>query len=500
MKRTLWVSFFLLMTILAHVKAGAVTYYIDYELGADSNDGTPVSAPWKHHPFMAGWTGGSKYVHSPGDRFIFKGGVTWRADAFPLTLDVGGEAGNQDYYGVDENWYGGDAWTRPIFDGEGRMGVLIAIGSGSHIVLDGIEGRDVLFDAAWGPGIISIGEGPRDIRISNCYLHKWTLLDSLTNDDAHGGVIVNTRNVPEGIVIDSCTISNAEYSSVKNNGVGVLNVRAVRNSTIHDVPTAILFAGEVDGNHIYNINYPVPSFDSSYHTNVIYMAAQSSISGYQYVSNNVIHDIGAGTGIYMEPCFGDTGKGYSTQFVFNNIVYNSYNGGGGIILADPEGGEGPCGEVYIYQNTLQTHDASQIGMVRTLENHAGINQIDVLVSRNNHYIGPSGEWDLALARRPSSRSNLLMSNETAAASGYGVANCFKPSTATSETVDQGSPIACGACRGVERAISGFKRGTGNGWDIGAHEWSDVVAADDSIPFEADARCRQEGPCGEQGRE
>lgn len=462
----------ILMIVVTQGAASGRTYYIDFEAGSDSNDGTASVAAWKRHPFMAGWGGGSKYVHSPGDRFIFKGGVVWTADAFPLTIPVGGVDGNPDYYGIDKAWHNGDAWSRPVFDGEGKASEMIAISTGSHIVLDGIEGRDLVFNSAWGVGIITIYGTPRHITIRNCFLHKWTVNDSIHNDDAHGGVIVNTRNIPVGIVIDECTISNSEYSAVKNNGTAVLNVRTVRNSTIHDVTTAILFAGEVYNNHIYNINHPNPSFDPNHHTNLMYVAAQSSISPFQYVYNNVIHDIASGTGIYMEPCWGDTSHGYVTQFVYNNIVFNAYNGGGGIVSVDPESGAGPCGKVYVYQNTLQMPDESQIGMVRSLANHNGVNQIGTLVTRNNHYIGPHGEWDVGLARHWSSRNNLQMSNSEATAAGYHAGNCFRPTTGTSATVDKARAVRCTACPGIDKDISGVvARGYGAGWDIGAHEWS-----------------------------
>src|SRR5258708_3190865 len=63
--------------------AGLHTYYIDFEAGSDANDGATKQTPWKLAPTMAGWQGGGKYVHAVGDRFIFKGGVAWKApDAF----------------------------------------------------------------------------------------------------------------------------------------------------------------------------------------------------------------------------------------------------------------------------------------------------------------------------------------------------------------------------------------------------------------------------------
>src|ERR1700736_4531383 len=98
--------------------ASAATYYIDYSSGSDSNNGTSKNTPWKRHPYMAGRSG--SYSHQAGDRFIFKGGVTWPHDCWGLNLHGnGGNASAYDYYGVDQTWFTGASWTRPKFDAQG---------------------------------------------------------------------------------------------------------------------------------------------------------------------------------------------------------------------------------------------------------------------------------------------------------------------------------------------------------------------------------------------
>ena len=97
--------FALLVILFAAMPCRAATYYIDYASGADGNNGAAKATPLKHHPYMTGWTG--SYSHSAGDRFIFKGGVTWPNACFPLTVQAGGASGTPDYYGVDATWYTG---------------------------------------------------------------------------------------------------------------------------------------------------------------------------------------------------------------------------------------------------------------------------------------------------------------------------------------------------------------------------------------------------------
>jgi hypothetical protein len=56
----------------------AATFYIDFAFGADNNVGASKTAPWKHSPGMPGCTSNCLgHAPAPGDRFIFKGGVTW---------------------------------------------------------------------------------------------------------------------------------------------------------------------------------------------------------------------------------------------------------------------------------------------------------------------------------------------------------------------------------------------------------------------------------------
>ncbi len=58
------------------------TYYIDYDGGSDSNDGTS-SLPFKHHPWDSNATGQAALVTlGAGDMTVFKGGVVYRGYLF----------------------------------------------------------------------------------------------------------------------------------------------------------------------------------------------------------------------------------------------------------------------------------------------------------------------------------------------------------------------------------------------------------------------------------
>lgn len=104
----------LLIALSAVSDTFAATYYVDYVGGSDANAGTATGTAWKRCPGMNGFVG--TYTHAAGDRFIFKGGVTWTSNCFPWTIGYSGSAGNVDTYTTDHAWYSGGEWSQPVFD------------------------------------------------------------------------------------------------------------------------------------------------------------------------------------------------------------------------------------------------------------------------------------------------------------------------------------------------------------------------------------------------
>ncbi len=100
------------------------TYYVDYASGSDANDGLAKTAggghgPWKDMPGAQHATGVvAAYTMTAGDQIIFKGGVDWAMNTIGCwALPAGhGTAGNPVYFGVDQTWFAGSSWTRPILD------------------------------------------------------------------------------------------------------------------------------------------------------------------------------------------------------------------------------------------------------------------------------------------------------------------------------------------------------------------------------------------------
>ncbi|HVN81756.1 MAG TPA: hypothetical protein VMW38_22415 [Terriglobia bacterium] len=122
--------------------------------GSDSNSGTSESSPWQHAPGMPNCAANCK-AHTPaaGEGFIFRGGDTWHFGNSSLSPYTGGTWdmysstwGNGAtcigfglptsgciYYGVDQNWFSGNAWARPVLTGDNPASTSL-VGSCAHQV------------------------------------------------------------------------------------------------------------------------------------------------------------------------------------------------------------------------------------------------------------------------------------------------------------------------------------------------------------------------------
>ena len=162
-------------TIIMASQLAAATYYIDYNGGLDSNNGTSTNSSWKRCPGMVGFSG--TYSHAVGDLFMFKGGITWPSNCFPLTVRFSGGAGANDQYIGNGTWYSGGTWTYPVFDGgnvqNGYSSGLIAGGTRSNLFLSKLKLVNVgsLTD---GSGC-AISASGNNVEISYCYLEPMSI-------------------------------------------------------------------------------------------------------------------------------------------------------------------------------------------------------------------------------------------------------------------------------------------------------------------------------------
>jgi hypothetical protein len=147
-----WLS--LVIAFLVAVSAQAANYYVDFNAANDSANGTTTSTPWKRCPGMAGFSG--SYAHQNGDRFIFKGGVTWPHACFPLNISVGGASNNRDLYGTDVTWFAGGSFSRPVFDQQFAPSSYTIFITAANVNVDNLEFANSNGPSFFGSAVIAV--------------------------------------------------------------------------------------------------------------------------------------------------------------------------------------------------------------------------------------------------------------------------------------------------------------------------------------------------------
>lgn len=443
----------LLLLCLFASSLQAATYYIDYASGADTNAGSKT-APWKRHPYMRGW--GGTYSAQAGDRFIFKGGVVWPGATLPMKPTVSGASGNPMYYGIDQTWYSGAAWSRPCLDGEYAVSTGIDIGSLNWLTFEGLELKRVTSSASYGYGLFQ-GGAPSNILLRNLYVHGWQTTSS--TDDAHGGVVMmGYSSGVDTLVMENCEIENSENQS-RWNGVAVRMWGTIRNCKIHHNSSAVLFCLDFDGNDLYNICHPVAGFDGAYHFNGVYLDAATVSKNLGYFRNNRVRDCGGGANMaYLNPRS-------AKLYCYNNVFWGEISDQRAIEVEPYNYGAGGAdGEVYIYNNTGFIESSSPFIHV---VNRGGNPKVAKMVTQNNHVIGTSvsvHDGNSTSVGTITDSNNLVQTGTVASGQGYTSANHWAPTGTSSSTVNQGISVATLFTKDIN----------GNGrvapWDIGAYEF------------------------------
>jgi hypothetical protein len=433
------------------LNAGATSYYIDYGAGADGNAGTLAAAPWKRHPYMKGFTGA--YSHHAGDRFIFKGGVTWPNACFSMAIGSGGSSAAPDYYGVDRAWYAGTNWTRPIFNAAAAAmaGLSYVSISADYVTVDGIEFTGFYWDAShtsWNLSMISPGAS-LNVTVLNCYMHNWS-------HDSYGNGCRDDMSI-------ICGPSSATYSGAGNYISNCIVVGPVEaggygscRGGIYQWPRAYncTFSNVVDGCLPNTANAEVAGcnigpilesfqqpFDNLDHPNGVEQLGNGTIS----IHHNIIHDTVAIT-IFV-------GNPGNAAYIYDNLIYNSKP-----IPIQADGRSG-TGQMYVYNNTIVYGSGA-------LANNG---TAWTLVARNNHFIGGGGGFG---GYNPVTQDhNLTQTAAVAMTAGYTSGNQWKPTGATSATVDQGTSIAL-----FGTDLLNVTRPQGAAWDIGAYEYVRFLVA------------------------
>ncbi|MFA5962252.1 MAG: hypothetical protein WC848_06225 [Parcubacteria group bacterium] len=526
LKPKLFFCFIVFFSIFGLAKnSHAATYYIDYSNGSDTNNGTSTSTPWKLAPGMRGCsvgdTGGNcnaKRVSggTPGDRFIFKGGVTWPRAALSFNWYFGsGTTANPIYFGVDKAWYAGGAWSRPVMDAEDNEPypspenyyTMMAI-YGDGFVVDNLEFKGLAQLADTNPiypGMLTVGTSiasVQGIEVKNCYFHGWS----------HGGTAVHDNMMVLSTVLWDTPDMNLKIHDNVWDG----------SDTTKDM--ALAYKGSAG--HFYN-NYVGDMSNMYVGVNEGYMWGNSFIN------------IGIGRGIdctfingvsdyFSFDCttHGNTDETYGTHYGYYNN-YSDHVGGGANLIYYPE----PSGSTTVFNNVVvdDGNQTMQLGaLYMTPSNTFGYNifnntfqvtatngtinggtgggdgsRFSFAKIQNNHIISSPIGSSINMSNITTTTTqdhNLDQTAEVALAAGYlsTQTHPYSPQASNSSTVNSGTVLSL-ICSGlsdvapsliataclsdttlgvtydaVNHAVTGDGKAAilrGASWDIGAYEYA-----------------------------
>jgi hypothetical protein len=426
-------------TLVTLSSLGITSCYFIAANGADTNAGTTEGAPWAHAPGMANATGNPASVWSgklpAGTGLIFRGGDTWHfgnSSASPYTggtlnFNVSpypmGTSTNPIYLGVDQSWYSGGSWVRPVFTADNPLCNGNTLGSnclsgtdtfgqtyyyvntcayqtsgGTNNILDVSGLQYYIVDNFEMTGLCQSSVGQPNSH--DTYVSYHSICNSgpcssaaplvLMNNYIHGASHLKYA-APNGSA--GCTSStvciniSAFWGAVVNNSVGeTIQDNVVDFADSDPVGENLTLAG------FYNVAYNVFRYTTQglmgtfhlFHDNLYEYYFENGHSnliesmdpaGTNAFYNNVFRHLetsgGGGVGIWLGPTKG------ATDFFFNNVMYDTgaieYFNIGGTALTQVEG------NYVIFNNTFQANVAQPI--LRCINYTNG-----TVANTNNHFI------------------------------------------------------------------------------------------------------------------
>ena len=453
------------------------TYYVDFASGANTNSGISKNSPWKYAPGMSGCAlNCAVFGLQPGDRVIFKGGVAWDVTAFPLKVNASGTSGNPIYFGVDQTWFAGAAWSRPVFNLVNTTwhAAPIVANAVNFVTFDNLEIKNEEVDNtdSFPPRSAITVNGGSNITIQNCYIHGWSIQQPLSGSDNSptGGVAFYNGSVAG--TVQNCVFDGSPES---DSGVAIYGGSAIHGNVIENVPNGIVItdsSADVSGNQIFDVPYSVDPVENS---SAIFAFSGASIH------NNIVHDLVPGaSALQLEAGAGGTGN---TQYVFNNLVWNV---GDAAPIEMSSAFLGPVSQSnqFIYNNTLS--GGSTAGCITVDPSYFVPTNLTV---QNNHCISDTpatsawcwnqsgGNFDCGSVTNVTFGNNVLMTSSAAASAGYTLTASFQPSVPASATVGVGLNLSA-SCTTIGLPLCSdllqvLRPSGSTAWDAGAYQFQSV---------------------------
>lgn len=497
----------------------AVTYYVDYAGGSDSNNGTSPTTSFRHSPGDPNCYGTCASTSlSAGDKVIFKGGVVYNSSTanFRGTIEVnwagsGDADGSRIIYDGDSGTYAprwGSGTARAIIDGNGSQDYLFYFPSvKNYVIINNFELRNG-YEAGNRGKLIMADNASTYVNVSNCVFHDggnptlpnlsgigiymagsyWKIFNNIFYDcydtaiHMHGRASYNkvynneiTDKIIWGIVLASLNSSDNQTSN------------SIYNNSIHDIyyydgkgphtdfiylqliGTATISDTRIYNNRFYNsVNFGDGSSPSHYGGTAMLFAQNSAENGLggsindTYIYNNVFFNPHS----YPAVSFGSKG---SNVYIYNNTFLgmlsgSTFGGAGGMDAARSFTG------VYIKNNIIKTG-----GFLLSIPN----NTTNIEIDYNNYHTSYPYE--------PFVHKGSFLSYNSWKGLGYdatsygptsdplfqsiGYSNYDLRLQASSPIRNKGTSLCCT----FTADLNGICRPQGGVWDIGAYEYNEGSA-------------------------
>jgi len=440
---------------------GVTSCYFIAANGSDSNDGLSEASghPWAHAPGMPNCAGNcASLTPAAGTGFIFRGGDTWHFGNSSVTPYAGGRwswnwngnSSNPQYIGVDQSWFSGASWARPILHGDNPLSAagnltpvascafqvpggnnFVQLGTNAYVAFDNFEFTGMCQSDRGQPFGVDyyIGSGNNTSQWwLNLYFHGWSSTCSSASDcNANGNVIIFLGGPHIWYNVIDGADSYVYPSVVFNPGAGMYDVAY----------NVIRYATQMIGNdcHLFHDNL-VEHWGGAIHPNVYECLPEKPNSTGAFY-NNVIRDICTDASFcYLVPVqIWPNPPTTTTDYFFNNVVSQQINATGlqYFNIGQNNVDQGP---LEIFNNTWEfTYSGTNFSCSAT-GNSAPF------TGANNHYItdNSGGPYASNCSSQVKNITNNTMSHATATTDGYTSSQTYgySPSSSSSPTVGAGT--------------------------------------------------------------
>lgn len=293
-------SLLYLSLLLPVLHTYAATYYVDNCVitGADSNDGTSVSRPWRTLARV------NAAVFAPGDSILFRNGCRWAGE---LMVSQSGDVGRPLTFGS----YG--SGVRALIDGTGKPSAVAVYGQ-SDVTIDNLE-----LDSGGYADVVFSG-GSSGFILSHCVLRRSGSQYWVGRPGYRQGAAVLVNNTRGGTISDNVIVDS--YRGIELSGYG-----PVRTDAVHVTENTISYSGQTgidltDGvTHSIvehnDIAYSAQSYDDTAGIYAAHSGAGNVIKYNRILSGGTVSNRSAGIMI---------DGGSAAAFVCGNLIAFNTNG------------------------------------------------------------------------------------------------------------------------------------------------------------------------------